>query len=236
MDFKTIDWEKDYNQFRDHLFSLKDEKYAKFHGGLVKDTTASIIGVRTPLLKQIAKDISKGNYNEFIKYNPHQYYEEIVLHGLVITNLKKEFNELCKDLEEYIPFINSWASCDIVICNMKQFSKNLEIGLSYIQKYVNSKNPWEVRVGLVLLLSYYVKEEYLNIIFEITDNITLDNYYVKMANAWLLSICFIKYYEKTYQYFLNNKLDDWTYNKSLQKTIESYRIKNKEPLRKLKRK
>lgn len=236
MNFETINWKQDYHSFKKYLFSQKDAKYAEFHGRLVKDTSTPIIGVRTPILKKMAKDISKGNYLEFIKYNPHQYYEEIVLHGLVLTYLKKDFEDLCQDLEEYIPFINSWASCDIVICNLKQFSKNLEVGLSHIQKYVKSDNPWEVRVGLVLLLSYYVKEEYLNTIFQISESINLDDYYVKMANAWLLSICFIKYFDQTYQHFLNSKLDDWTYNKALQKSIESYRIKEKDLLRKIKRK
>lgn len=236
MNFEEINWKKEYPAFLEYLFSLKDEKYATFHGGLVKDTATPIIGVRTPILKQIAKGISKGNYREFINLNKHEYYEETILHGLVLTYIKEDFISLCKDLEDYIPYIHSWASCDIVICNMKQFSKNLEAGLVQIKKYVKSKNPWEVRVGLVLLLSYYVKEEYLDTIFKISESISSDDYYVKMANAWLLSICFIKYYDYTYQYFLNSKLDDWTYNKALQKAIESYRIKDKEVLRKLKRK
>lgn len=236
MNLETFQWKDDYSLFREYLFQQKDDQYATFHGGLVKDTTNPIIGIRTPILKQIAKSISKGDYRSFIQYNPHEYYEEIVLHGLVLTYLKEDFERLCVDLGNYIPYIHSWASCDIVICNMKQFSKNLEAGLLKIKKYVQSKNPWEVRVGLVLLLSYYVKEEYLDTIFKIAEQINLDDYYVKMANAWLLSICFIKYYDQTYSYFLHTNLDDWTYNKALQKAIESYRIKDKDNLRKLKRK
>jgi len=236
MNFEEINWLKEYSSFREYLFRIKDEKYAKFHGGLINDTTTPIIGVRTPILKQIAKSISESNYRDFIKANLHEYYEEVVLHGLVLTYVKEDFEVLCKDLEEYIPYIHSWASCDIVICNMKQFSKNLEVGFEKVQKYVKSNNPWEVRVGLVLLLSYYVKEEYLDCIFEISESISSDDYYVKMANAWLLSVCFIKYYDRTYSFFLDNKLENWTYNKALQKAIESYRIKDKESLKKLKRK
>lgn len=155
---------------------------------------------------------------------------------MILTYLKEDFEILCHDLDNYIPYIHSWASCDIVICNMKQFSKHLEEGLSKIKKYIKSKNPWEVRVGLVLVLSYYVKEEYLDMIFKFAEQIKLEDYYVKMANAWLLSICFIKFFDQTYQYFLKSNLDDWTYNKALQKAIESYRVKDKDSLRKLKRK
>lgn len=235
MNLETINWEQDYQLFKKYLFGLKDSQYATFHSKLIKNTDTPIIGVRTPLLKKIAKEISKGSYQSFIDSNPHEYYEEIVLHGLVLTYLKEDFDLLCSDLEAYIPYINSWASCDLVICNLKQFSKHLDKGLVKIKKYIQSQNPWEVRVGLVLLLSYYAKEEYLDTIFDISEHVKLTDYYVQMANAWLLSICFIKFYDRTYQYFFNTKLDDWTYNKALQKAIESYRVKDKDSLRKLKR-
>lgn len=234
MNFDNFNWKNDYNKFLDYLFSLEDLKYKDFNSNVTK-TDKSIIGIRIPLLKKIAKEISKYNYFDFIKYNKHDYYEEIVLHGLVITCLKEDFKYTLTLFDDYIDYIESWASCDSVVCNYKSFSKNLEIGFIKIKKYLNSFNPWKVRVGLVLLLDYYLNDQYIDEVLKLSDSVKVDDYYVKMANAWLLSMCLVKYYDKTLSFLKKCNLDDWTYNKALTKAIESYRIKNKDQLRKEKR-
>lgn len=236
MNLDNIVWnKKTYNEFIIYLLTLKDETYKNFHFKLLKNDKINLIGIRTPLLKEIAKNISKTNYLEFIKLNKHKYYEETILHGLVITYLKIDFKESIELFNEYINYIDNWASCDIVISNFKTFKDNLELGLIYINNYLNNKNPWINRVGIVLLLNYYINDSYIDKILNICNNIKTSDYYVKMANAWLISMCLIKYYDKTYNFLLNNNLDDWTHNKAIQKSIESYRIKNKEEIKKLKR-
>lgn len=224
-----------YNKLIKYLFEIKDEKYAKFHSKLLKNDNIMVIGIKTPILRKIAKKISQTSYLDFIKLNKHKYYEEILLHGLVISYLKLEFNEIIKLFNEYIIYINNWASCDIVVSSLKIFKKNQELGFTYINKYLKNKNPWINRVGIVLLINYYINEAYIDKIFSISNNIQTDNYYVKMANAWLISMCLVKYYEKTYNFLLNNKLDNFTYNKAISKSIESLRIKNKNELRKLRK-
>ena len=237
MNLDNITWnEETYNNFINYLFSIKDETYSKFHFKLLKNDDISIIGIRTPILKDLAKKIAKTNYLEFINLNKHKYYEETLLHGLVITYLKIDFKESIKLFEEYIKYINNWASCDTVVANYKLFKKNLNLGFTYINKYLKSKNPWINRVGLVLLLDYYINDEYIDKILDIANTIKTDDYYVKMANAWLISMCLVKFYDNTYKFLLNNDLDDWTHNKAIQKAIESYRIEDKDTLRKLKRK
>ena len=236
MNLDNIVWNKNtYNEFIKYLLELKDESYKNFHFKLLKNDEISVIGIRTPLLKEIAKKISKTDYLEFIKLNKHKYYEETILHGLVITYVKTEFEESIKLFNEYIKYIDNWASCDIVISNYKIFKKNLDLGFKYINNYLNNKNPWINRVGIVLLLNYYINNLYIDKILNICNNIKTNDYYVKMSIAWLISICLIKYYDKTYNFLQNNKLDDWTHNKAIQKAIESYRIKNKEEIKKLKR-
>lgn len=236
MDFTNIEWNNDnYNKFIDYLFSIKDEKYSNFTFKLLKNDKIKVIGIRIPILKKIAKMISKTDYLKFINLNNHEYYEEVILHGLVITYLKLDFNSSIKLFNEYIKYIDNWSSCDTVVSNFKIFKNNLNIGFNYIKKYLKNKNPWINRVGIVLLLCYYINDLYIDEILDICNNIKTDDYYVKMANAWLISMCLVKYYDKTYNFLLNNKLDDFTHNKAIQKSIESFRIKNKDEIKKLKR-
>ena len=229
---RTVDFNQDYNKFIEYLFSLKDDEYKKFNQKIVK--TDNIIGIRLPILKNIAKIIAKNDYLSFIKNNKHQYSEEIMLHGLVITYLKIDFNESIKLFDEYIKYIDSWATCDSVVMNYKIVSKNLDICLIKIKEYLKSDKPFVKRVGIVLLF-YYLNDDYIDEVLKLINSVKSDDYYVKMANAWLISICLVKYYDKTVKFLKSCQLDDWTYNKALQKAIESYRIKDKEILRKMKK-
>lgn len=228
----TVDFNQDYNKFIEYLFSLKDDEYKKFNQKIVK--TDNIIGIRLPILKNIAKIIAKNDYLSFIKNNKHQYSEEIMLHGLVITYLKIDFNESIKLFDEYIKYIDSWATCDSVVMNYKIVSKNLDICLIKIKEYLKSDKPFIKRVGIVFLF-YYLNDDYIDEVLKLINSIKSDDYYVKMANAWLISICLVKYYDKTVKFLKSCQLDDWTYNKALQKAIESYRIKDKDTLRKMKK-
>ena len=229
---RTVDFNQDYNKFIEYLFSLKDDEYQKFNQKIVK--TDNIIGIRLPILKNIAKIIAKNDYLSFIKNNKHQYSEEIMLHGLVITYLKIDFNESIKLFDEYIKYIDSWATCDSVVMNYKIVSKNLDICLIKIKEYLKSDKPFIKRVGIVLLF-YYLNDDYIDEVLKLINSIKSEDYYVKMANAWLISICLVKYYDKTVKFLKSWQLDDWTYNKALQKAIESYRIKDKDTLRKMKK-
>lgn len=219
------------DDFYEKLYSLQDLKYKEFHQKLIKK---EIIGIRTPKLKEIAKKISKHNYIEYINNCKHRYYEDTIIHGLIITYLNIDFNEIIALFDDFIPYIDNWATCDIVVSNFKIFKKNKEIGYKKIFEYVNSNNEFEIRVGLVLLLNYYIEPKYLNKIFAICDGIKNKEYYCEMAIAWLISICYIKYPNETYKYLLNNKLDKWTYNKTISKIVESNRVSNKEEIKKLK--
>lgn len=235
MNLENINWNKDnYNEFINYLFTLQDLKYKEFHRKLILSN--NLIGIRTPILKEIAKKISKGDYKTFIKLNKHEIYEEIIIHGLIIGYLS-DFNESLSLLDNFIPYVDNWAINDIVCANMKIFKKYQEIGFNKILNYIESNNPFQIRIGIVLLLNFYTNDKYIDKIFDIVDNIHNDNYYVRMANAWLLSICYIKYKEKTYNYLLNNDLDKFTFNKAISKICDSKRvdIKDKEKLKKIRR-
>ena len=217
------------------IYELADEKYKDFHSRLCPGTT-NIVGVRTPVLRNYAKELNrKYSLNELLKEIDDTLYEEIMLQGMLI-GLSKNIEEVLKYTKTFIPKIDNWAICDVFCAGLKITKKYKKEMWNFIQKYLNSDKEFEIRFGIVIILDYYIDEEHLDKNFEIFQKIKNDNYYVKMAIAWAISICLIKYYDKTIKYLKKAKLDDWTYNKSLQKAIESYRISDeqKEYLRKMK--
>lgn len=218
---------KDYNEFIKLLYSHQDLKYKDFHGKLILSN--KLIGVRTPLLKKIAKEISKGDYNSFIKLNKHNLYEEIMIHGLIIGYIKCDFSTVKELINNFLPFINNWAICDMTAANLKIYRQNKDEGFNEIKKYLRSKNYWINRFAYVLLLDYYIESKYIDKIFILCSNYK-DEYYVKMSIAWLLSMCYIKYKEKTLKFLNSNTLDKWTHNKTIQKIIESNRISKDEKI------
>ena len=229
---------EDYDIFINYLMSLKDENYQLFHSRLLKNDNIEVIGIRTPILKEIAREISKGNYETFISQIKHLYYEEDVIYGLMIGYLKIPFTDILNFLDNFIPFVNNWSTNDLVCANMKIFKKNLDNGFKYILKLLDSKEPWKIRFGLVLLLDFYINDDYIDKVITICNSIKSNEYYIIMANAWVISICYIKYKNKTMILLKENNLDDFTFNKAIQKIIESNRISKaeKEEIRKLKRK
>ena len=221
MNFNKEIWTKnDYQEFINYLFVIKEEKYKTFQENIIPNK--KIIGIRTNVLKNIAKEISKGNYQDFLLKIENNYYEENILYGLILTNIK-DINTLIKYLNKYILIIDNWASCDLTISNLKIVKNNKEIFYKFILNNINNNYSYAKRFCYVLLLNYFIQEEYLNEIFNLC-NIDNKDYYVNMSIAWLISICFIKYKNKTLNYLNNNKLNTFTYNKALQKIIESNQV------------
>ncbi len=224
------------NKIRQDLFSMQDLKYKEFHGSLCPDMD-NIIGVRIPKLREYAKELYKCNNLKDIKIED-KYYEELVIQGILIGfQTKAPIEEVIKQVEEFIPKINSWAVCDTFCAGLKITKKYQTEMFKVIKEYLKSTQEYQVRFAIVMLLNYYINDQYIDQVLQILDNVKLDKYYVQMANAWAISICLIKYYNKTLDFLNTTKIDDFTYNKGIQKAIESYRItdEQKEYLRTLKR-
>ncbi len=219
----------------DKLRELSDAKYKEFHSSLCPETS-NIIGVRVPILRKYAKELYKEYKIDILKEIGDTYYEERLLKGMIICELKS-VQTVKKCLKTFVPKINNWAVCDITCGGLKIIKKNKNEFWELIQKYLKSNSEFEIRFALVLLLDYYLDEEHIDEVLEISKNVKHDGYYVKMANAWLLSMCLVKFYDKTIDYLKNNEFDEFTYNKALQKAIESFRIteEQKDELRKMKR-
>ena len=219
------------------LFELQDKKYKEFHSSLCPNVD-NIIGVRIPELRKLAKQIAKENPKEFIE-NPvkKQYYEEIMLEGFVIGYMKATLEEKLHYLDNFIPKIDNWAVCDCTASTLKFIDKYKKEVWEYMQKYINSKKEFEKRFAIIILMDYYLTDEYIDKVLEIYNKIDSDQYYVQMGIAWAISVCFVKYSEKTREFLDNNNLSTFTHNKSIQKIIESTRVdkETKEELKKLKK-
>jgi len=187
--------------------------------------TDNIIGVRVPVLRNYAKELAKEyKIEELLEQIDNEYYEEIMLQGMLIGFEKKDLEKSLKYIKEFVPKIDNWAICDVFCFGLKITNKYKKEMWKFLQSYLKSSKEFEIRFGVVMVLGYYIDDEYIQRNFEIFDNIASDAYYVQMAVAWAISICLIKFYDKTIKYLKTAKLDKFTYNKAIQKAIESYRI------------
>lgn len=235
--YKNCSWNKEsYSSLVDCLKSSAEKEYRKFQSNLIPNID-NLLGIRIPVLRNIAKYISKGDWREYFKFCRDDYYEEIMLQGLVLNDIKTNFEEIFKYMDIFIAKIDNWAVCDTFCCGMKVVKKNREVFFPYIQALLLSDKEFYVRTGLILILAHYIDDDYIDKILEISDSVCQEAYYVRMANAWLIASCFSKYRDKIMNFIQNNHLDDWTHNKAIQKIIESKTTlsEEKEILKRLKR-
>lgn len=225
-------------EIRNKLIELSDDKYKEFSANLCPRVDIEMLGVRIPKIRKLAKEIVKDNPEEYLKNPQEKYFEELMLQALVIANLKMDLEKKKEYIINFVPKINSWAVCDSFCVDLKDADKNSEFFWKIISKYFKSKKEYELRFAVVMLLDHYVKEEYVDKIFKVIDNIKNEEYYVEMGIAWLVSEMYIKFPKQTMEYLKNCNLNKFTYNKALQKARESYRVskEEKEILNKMKKK
>ena len=215
-------WNKEiYKDFISYLKSLKDDKYKSFSSKIV-NTKYKMIGIKTPILRSISKDISKTNIESFFKMVGNTYYEEVLLYGLLLGHIKDK-NTFDRYLYPFIKKIDNWAICDTCISSFKIMKKD-ESYYDVACSLLKEKDEFTIRVGLIIILDYYINDKYIDDIFKRVDSINSDYYYVNMAISWLISVCFIKYRDKALNYLKNNNLDKFTYNKAISKICDSYRV------------
>lgn len=226
---------------RQRLLILQDEKYQKFHSDLCPGIE-NIIGIRTPVLRQLAAEIVKGGdwraYLQKALHGPFIYSEEATLCGMVLGLLKTDFDEILGYLQLFVPRIDSWSICDVTCACLKVFKKHQAAGRSFLDQYLASANEYELRFAIIMLMAYYHDDSYIDDTLQVLNSTRHEGYYVKMAVAWALQLCFVKQRDKTLILFQHNNLDDFTLNKALQKCRESFRVSaaDKELLQSLKRK
>ena len=194
-----------------------------------------IIGVRTPELRRFAKELWKNqDVSCFLNELPHRYYEENNLHAFLIE-MTRDYDECVDALNIFLPYVDNWATCDMMV--PKVFKKHLPELREQIKVWLDSEYVYEVRFAVDMLMKYYLDElfepEYLQWIADIDS----EEYYLKMVKAWFFATALAKQYDVTVPYIENQYMDKWTHNKTIQKSIESYRIdkEQKKYLKSLKR-
>ena len=223
-------------EIQKELFSLQDKEYMKFLSKLTPNVSENtIIGVRIPEIRKLAKKLVKNNeYEDFLKELPHKYYDENLLHGAIISE-SKDFEKCIKLLDNFLPFVDNWAVCDTI--SPKIFKKYKKELIEKIKEWSQSDKTYTCRFGVEMLMTHFLDEDFKKEYLEVVADIHSDEYYVKMVVAWFFATALAKQWDYAVICLENNKLDVWVHNKTIQKARESLRIslEKKGYLKKLKR-
>ena len=208
---------------QDKLFSMQDKTYQEFSRKLIPNIAPEkIIGVRTPALRQLAKEIlAAGEETVFLSDLPHKYHEENQLHAFILSAIKDY--ELCMTyLEKFLPYVDNWATCDQM--SPKVFKKHRSEFLLQIRKWLNAKDTYTVRYAIGMLMVHFLDEDFDRSYLEMVAQIRSEEYYINMMIAWYFATALAKQYEAALPYIEERRLAPWTHNKAIQKAIESRRI------------
>jgi len=205
------------------LFALQDIEYKQFHSKLMPTINPDvIIGVRTPELRKLAKQLAKStNVETFLQELPHRYYEENNLHGFLIESIM-DFDACIVALNQFLPYVDNWATCDMMA--PKVLKKDLPKLYEWVKIWIASGETYTVRFGVNILMKYFLDEAFLPEYPALVASIRSEEYYVKMVVAWYFATALAKQYDVVLPYIKEHRLDIWTHNKTIQKAVESYRI------------
>ena len=230
------------NKITSSLFKMQDKKYRDFQAKLIPGKTAdNMIGVRTPDLRAYAKelcnlksDVTPSMIENFLSSVPHEYFDEYQLHSFIICE-QKDFKTCIELTEKFLPFVDNWATCDQL--SPKVFKKHHAELLPYIKRWLKSRHAFTVRFGLENLMQHFLDEDFKIQYMKKVAAIRSQEYYINMMVAWYFATALAKQYDAALGFIKENKLEEWTHNKAIQKAIESYRItaEQKDYLRTLKR-
>lgn len=210
-------------KIRKELEIIAEENYRIFAAKLIPNID-NLLGVRLPKLRKIAKKIVQLDYEYYLAMDNHLYFEEVMLQGMIIGEIKLPWTERSRYVKQFISKIDNWSVCDSFCCGLKFEVSEKELVWQFLQPYFASDKPYDIRFAVVMLLFYFVDDEYAQKAFTLFDQIKNDDYYVKMAVAWAISIYFRELPTLTMLYLQKNQLDDWIYNKALQKITESLKV------------
>ena len=218
---------KEYQTYLKYLKGLSEPKYRDFHKNLTT-TKYEILGIRVPMMRHLAKEKLKTDYLEFLNYCGDKYYEEVFIEGQVIAGIKDE-DIFLEHFYKYLDKIDNWAICDSFCNSLKRFKKNPSKYFPICKELaLQDDKVFTSRVGLICILNHFIDKPYLKEIFTILDTIKSDEYYLNMAESWLVCELYTKYPEETTKYLKKNKLNKFTQNKAISKIHDSYRVSKEE--------
>ena len=210
-------------EIQKRLFELQDEKYRDFQVKLIPTVDpATVIGVRTPELRKLAKELSKrDDIDAFLETLPHDHFDENQLHAFILSGMK-DFTKCMTGVCGFLPFIDNWATCDQL--SPKVFGKNKAELLAYINEWLQSDETYTIRFAAGMLMEHFLDDDFDIKYPEMVAGIESDEYYVNMMRAWYFATALAKQYVSVISFIEEKRLDKWTHNKTIQKSVESYRI------------
>ncbi len=228
-------------EIREQLFQLSEESYKDFNRNIVPGEER-MIGVRLPALRKLARETAKSSGREYLDeaaeaMGPDSLHEEIMLYGMVLGYTKMEKEERAERLDRFVPLIRTWAICDTCVTGYKFMEKEPDYWFDYLKRYETSDKEFDLRFMIISMLSHFIDDRHIDEVLRLCGSIRNDGYYTKMGVAWTVSVCYVKYPEKTRKFLESGVMDEFTHNKSIQKIRESYRVsrEEKEELKKLKK-
>ena len=210
-------------EIEQQLKSLADEKYRNMQVTIIPTVVPeSIIGVRTPELRKMAKELAKrSDVSVFLSDLPHRYFEENQLHAFILSEMK-DFDSCIRYVDAFLPYVDNWATCDQM--SPKIFKKHKEELLSWVSTWISSKETYTVRFAIGMLMEHFLDDDFAPAYPKMVSKVRSQEYYVNMMIAWYFATALAKQYDSILPYIEKKKLSDWTHNKAIQKSVESYRI------------
>lgn len=215
-----MDWR---TELLPRLQAMADEKLANFSSGL-NPGSKPMLGVRLPELRKIAKEIAKTDYRDFLEHCPDSYFEYETLKAYVLGYAKDDIETILAYADRFVPTIGDWSVSDSFCQNFSIAKKYPERVYDWLMDYAKKEEEFPQRVAAVLLMSHFLVPEYIDKVLAVMDNLQYDGYYTRMGVAWCVATAYAKFPKETAAYLADNKLQDWTYNKAIQKMCESYRV------------
>lgn len=202
-------------------------KYKQFMERLVT-TEYEIIGIRVPILRAMVKQMIKdGSWKEELLTAP-QYHEDVLIHSFIIAEAPMKVEERLQRLESFFSYMDNWQVVDGLCSSLKEAKKHQQQYWHWLLSLRQSEEPYVIRFVIVMYLTYFLQDDYLQEVLAYFEKVDHDHYYVKMAVAWAISIAFVKHEQQVTRFLHVTMLDTWTFNKALQKIIESKKISNEQ--------
>jgi 3-methyladenine DNA glycosylase AlkD len=225
-------------EIRERFLSRADHDMKEFGGKIIVPRGYQVIGIRTPVMRAFAKEICNGDWRSYLDGIDDKYHEDMILRGFIIAHAKMDDNERYELVRKFIPGIDNWAICDTFCSALNVNKKNADAVWKFIIPYLGTNDEFQIRFAVAMMILHFVNTEYVKNVIRHMETIKHDAYYVKMAVAWCLSVCFIKFPEETMPCLKNNTLDDFTFSKTLSKITDSFRVSDdvKHEIRKMRRK
>lgn len=211
------------------FYDMADPGYCKFSSSLISGSKP-LIGVRIPYLRVFAKEIVQNDYKSFLNNVGHDFFEEYMLEGFVISYMKIDFSSKLEFVKKFVDKIDNWSVNDSFCNSLKEFKDNRSAGYEFLEQYFNSQKEYENRFANIMLMSYYLIPEYVDRVLKVFSEFSHEAYYAKMGVAWAVATAFAKFPDKTMEFMRNWKTDSLTYNMAIRKMCESYRVSKEDKI------